>query len=320
MSTEILIMLTSFILTVLVSLVTLPMLKKQKVGQMVRDDGPESHLKKSGTPTMGGIVILLVVSILLIICSFKYPILVIPLVVFLGFGIIGFLDDYRKIVLKNSEGLKPIQKIAGLLIVSIVFIVLYLFVFNLGTGTIVPGMNIAIELSAIVFILLTLFILLGTSNAINLTDGLDGLVSGVSIIIMAFFTIVAYKQSNTEVLILGMASIGSTFGFLIFNKHPAKIFMGDTGSLALGGLIAAMAIMLKMPIYLAIVAIVPVIETISVMIQVTYFKTTKGKRFFKMAPIHHHFELSGIKETRVVNIFWTVTLVAAIVAYLIYYV
>lgn len=318
MSLQILLLLGSFTLTLILSLIVIPWLKKQKVGQVVRETGPESHLKKSGTPTMGGIVILLALSFILIIFSFKYVELILPLIVFLGFGAIGFIDDYKKLILKNTDGLKPMQKIVTLLVVSTLFVVLYLFVFNLGTGIVIPGFNMELEIPILLFILFNIFILIGTSNAINLTDGLDGLLSGVAIIIITFFSIVAYRQENIAMLILGITTIGSTFAFLIFNKYPAKIFMGDTGSLALGGIIAVMAIMLKMPLYLAIVAIIPVIETLSVASQVIYFKISKGKRLFKMAPIHHHFELSGMKETKVVNVFWTITLIAAIIAYAIY--
>ncbi len=319
MNTQVIIMIVSFILTVIVSSITLPWLRKQKLGQIVREDGPQTHLKKTGTPTMGGIVILAIVTIILVLYSFKYTQLILPIIVFVGFGVIGFIDDYKKLILKNTDGLSPMQKIIWLIIVSTIFTLLYLFVFNLGTGTIIPGMNREIELSMLLFIFLNIFILIGTSNAVNLTDGLDGLVSGITILILTFFSIVAYRQANIEMLILGLTTIGSTFAFLIFNKYPAKMFMGDTGSLALGGVIAVMAIMLKMPIYLGIVAIVPVVETLSVAIQVIYFKLTKGKRLFKMSPLHHHFELSGIKETKVANIFWTVTLIACIIAYVIYY-
>lgn len=320
MNTQILVTITAFILTVILSLVMLPWLRKQKIGQVVREDGPKSHLKKTGTPTMGGLVILVVVTAILAIYSFRYTQLILPLVVLVGFGVIGFVDDYKKLVLKNTDGLKPMQKIIFLLAVSILFVILYVLVFNFGTDTIIPGIHKGIELSMTLFVLLSIFILIGTSNAVNLTDGLDGLVSGVAVIILMFFSIIAYKQDNTEMLILGLTTIGSTFGFLLFNKYPAKIFMGDTGSLALGGIIAVMAIILKMPIYLGIVAIIPVIETLSVASQIIYFKLTKGKRLLKMAPLHHHFELSGMKEIKVVGIFWTVTLIACIIGYVIYYI
>lgn len=310
----------SFISTVLLSFIFLPWLKKQKMSQIIRTEGPETHLKKSGTPTMGGLVILTIVSIILIIYSFKYPQLILPLIVFIGFGSVGFIDDYKKLVLKNTEGLKPMQKILLLLVISIIFIFLYLFVFKLGTGIAVPFLKTHLELSVILFILFNIFILIGASNAFNLTDGLDGLASGVSIIIITFFTIVAYKQSNAAIAILGITTIGSTFAFLLFNKYPAKMFMGDTGSLALGGIIVSMAIMLKIPIYLGLAAIIPVLETLSVAGQVIYFRLSKGKRLFKMAPIHHHFELSGMKETKVVNIFWIITFIACALAYIIYYI
>ena len=236
---------------------------------------------------MGGIVIVIVLVVILGIHAIKNPVLILPIVAILGFGIIGFIDDYKKLVLKSPKGLSPKLKMLGLFIV---------------TG---------------VFIVFTAFILLATSNAINLTDGLDGLASGVVAIIMTFFTIVAVKQQNTEMIILGAASVGTCIGFLLFNFHPARVFMGDIGSLALGGAVASIAIILKMPLYLAIVALVSIIDTLSVILQVTYFKITKGKRIFKMAPFHHHMELSGMKETKVVLIFWIVTAICCVIAYLI---
>ena len=205
----------------------------------------------------------------------------------------------------------------GLFIVTAIFIILYINVFDMGTDIIIPLVNQPVTLSTGVFIVFTAFILLATSNAINLTDGLDGLASGVVAIIMTFFTIVAVKQQNTEMIILGAASVGTCIGFLLFNFHPARVFMGDIGSLALGGAVASIAIILKMPLYLAIVALVSIIDTLSVILQVTYFKITKGKRIFKMAPFHHHMELSGMKETKVVLIFWIVTAICCVIAYLI---
>ena len=189
--------------------------------------------------------------------------------------------------------------------------------FNLGTDITIPFISSPITLSVGTFIVFIAFILIGTSNAVNLTDGLDGLASGVVAIIMTFFTIVAVKNSNTEMIILGASSVGTCLGFLLFNFHPAKVFMGDTGSLALGGAVAAIAIIMKMEVYLAIVAFVCIIDTLSVILQVTYFKLTKGKRIFKMAPFHHHLELSGMKETKVVILFWVITAILCFVAYMV---
>lgn len=317
MNTQTLNLLISFVATTIIGLMVVPILKKFKIGQVVRDDGPKEHLKKQGTPTMGGIAMLIVLVISLAIYSIKYPSLILAIVAIAGFGLVGFIDDYKKLVKKSTKGLSPIKKIIGLLLVTVIFIFMYIKVFNFGTDIIIPFVDQPETLSLWPFILFTAFILLGTSNAVNLTDGLDGLASGVVAIIMTFFTVVAVKNYNTEMVILGSLTVGTCVAFLLFNYHPAKVFMGDTGSLALGGAVAAIAIIMKMPIYLAIVAFVCIIDTLSVIMQVTYFKLTKGKRIFKMAPFHHHLELSGMKETTVVTVFWIVTVLCCVLAYFI---
>ena len=317
MNTQTLNLIVAFVATFVVGLFVMPILKKFKVGQVVRDDGPKEHLKKQGTPTMGGIIMLIVLVIILAINSIKYPTLLLAIVSILGFGLVGFIDDYKKLVKKNTKGLSPLKKIFGLVLVTAIFIFMYLKVFKLGTDITLPFISSPITLSVGAFIIFIAFILIGTSNAVNLTDGLDGLASGVVAIIMTFFTIVAVKNSNTEMIILGASSVGTCLGFLLFNFHPAKVFMGDTGSLALGGAVAAIAIMMKMEVYLAIVAFVCIIDTLSVILQVTYFKLTKGKRIFKMAPFHHHLELSGMKETKVVILFWVITAILCFVAYMV---
>ena len=317
MNTQTLYLIISFVATFILGLLIVPKLKKFKIEQVVRDDGPKSHLKKNGTPTMGGIIMLIVLVAILIFNAFSNHELILAIVAILGFGIIGFIDDYKKLIKKDTKGLSPMKKIIGLFLVTAIFIVLYLNVFNLGTDIIIPVLNQPLALSLGTYIVFTAFILLATSNAVNLTDGLDGLASGVVAIIMTFFTIVAIKQGNQEMIVLGSATVGTCLAFLIFNIHPAHVFMGDTGSLALGGAVASIAIILKMPLYLAIVAFVCIIDTISVILQVIYFKITKGKRLFKMAPFHHHLELSGIKETKVVIIFWIVTAICCCIAYFI---
>lgn len=317
MNTQTLNLIVAFVATFVVGLFVMPILKKFKVGQVVRDDGPKEHLKKQGTPTMGGIIMLIVLVVILAINSIKYPTLILAIVSILGFGLVGFIDDYKKLVKKNTKGLSPLKKIFGLVLVTAIFIFMYLKVFKLGTDITLPFISSPITLSVGAFIIFIAFILIGTSNAVNLTDGLDGLASGVVAIIMTFFTIVAVKNSNTEMMILGASSVGTCLGFLLFNFHPAKVFMGDTGSLALGGAVAAIAIMMKMEVYLAIVAFVCIIDTLSVILQVTYFKLTKGKRIFKMAPFHHHLELSGMKETKVVILFWVITAILCFVAYMV---
>ena len=316
MNIQMLIGILSFVITVILSLCIIPYLRKLKVGQVVRSDGPESHLKKQGTPTMGGIMKKSLLVILAIF-AFKYHILVLPIVLISGFGIVGFIDDRKKLVEHSSDGISAKMKMMLLFIFSAIFIVLYLVVFDLGTELIIPFMNTPFNLSVGIFVLFTMVVLLGTSNAVNLTDGLDGLCSGVVAIVMTFFTLVAIKNGDTPMIILGAATVGSTLGFLIFNMKPAKVFMGDTGSLALGAAIAAVAIIMKMPMYLLIVALIPVVETLSVAMQVIYFKLTKGKRLFKMAPLHHHLELSGMKETQVVILFWVITAALGVIAYLI---
>lgn len=317
MNTQTLNLIVAFVATFVVGLFVMPILKKFKVGQVVRNDGPKEHLKKQGTPTMGGIIMLIVLVVILAINSIKYPTLLLAIVSIFGFGLVGFIDDYKKLVKKNTKGLSPLKKIFGLVLVTAIFIFMYLKVFKLGTDITLPFISSPITLSVGAFIIFIAFILIGTSNAVNLTDGLDGLASGVVAIIMTFFTIVAVKNSNTEMIILGASSVGTCLGFLLFNFHPAKVFMGDTGSLALGGAVAAIAIMMKMEVYLAIVAFVCIIDTLSVILQVTYFKLTKGKRIFKMAPFHHHLELSGMKETKVVILFWVITAILCFVAYMV---
>ena len=317
MNIQTILVFVSFIATVILGLIVVPILKKKKIGQVVREDGPKSHLQKNGTPIMGGVIMLIVINIIMAVFVKNNIILVLPMVATLGFGLIGFLDDFKKLYLQNPEGMSPKAKMLGLFVVTAALIVLYLYVFKLGTTTIIPFINQPVNLALPVFILFIAFILLGTTNAVNLTDGLDGLATGVVAIIMTFFTLVALKQQNYEMVIFSSTVVGSCIGFLIFNMHPAKVFMGDTGSLALGGAVAIAAICLKMPLILALVALVCIIDTISVMLQVVYFKITKGKRLFKMAPFHHHLELSGYKETTVVAIFWLVTLICCIIGYFI---
>lgn len=317
MNVQILNLIIAFVSTFILGLLVVPKLKKLKVEQVVRDDGPQEHLKKNGTPTMGGIIMMIVLAGVLIYNSFSNPILLLAVLLIIGFGSIGFLDDYKKLVKKDTKGLSAKMKILGLAIVSAIFLVLHLNFFNLGTDIIIPFINQPITLSMPLFILFTAFILIGTTNAVNLTDGLDGLATGVVAIIMTFFTLMAIKTGDTDMMILGASTVGTCLAFLLFNFNPAKVFMGDTGSFALGGAVAAIAIILKMPLYLGIVAFVCIINTLSVAIQVIYFKLTKGKRFFKMAPFHHHLELCGMKETKVVYLFWFITIIACVVAYMI---
>lgn len=302
----------SFAVSVVLSPIFIPFLKKLKFGQYVRDEGPQSHLKKSGTPTMGGLIILcsIVVTSLFFVRENKE---IIPILfVTLGFGLIGFLDDYIKVVMKRSLGLKPLQKLLGQLVVTGIF---YYYVFvrsNLGTDTIIPFYG-TVTLPTFIFVPLLFFVMIGTVNGTNFTDGLDGLASSVTVCVATFFTVVAIGNGSGISPITG-AVAGSLLGFLVYNVYPARVFMGDTGSLALGGFVASTAYMLKMPFFIVIVGLIYLVEVLSVMLQVSYFKLTGGKRIFKMAPIHHHFELCGWSETRVVAVFSIITGLLCLIA------
>lgn len=312
----------TFIISVICGLITIPILKKLKVGQIERDDGPASHLKKQGTPTMGG-VIMLIATIVAIAITYIYLHLsgnqniaqkLLPmLLITIGYSLIGFIDDFKKLVLKNTEGLKPRYKMLGLLIIGIIYVLLLIYVFKIGTETYIPIAKKYINMPEFLYIPFAIIVILATTNAINLTDGIDGLSSSVSAIIITCLTAIGIKHGVYEASIFGSIIVGSTLGFLMFNIHPAKVFMGDTGSLMLGGVIAGLALYLKMPLLLLLIAIIPVIETLSVIIQVTHFKRT-GNRVFKMTPIHHHFELSGWNENKIVIVFSLITLVACLIA------
>ena len=322
MNREIIILLLSFLISVIAGIIVIPTLRKLKVGQIERDDGPKSHLNKQGTPTMGGIVIILTMIIAVIGVSIYLTNIgqqqivnkIIPiLIVTIGFGLIGFIDDFKKLVLKNTTGLKPSYKMLGLLIVSVGFVLYLTQVLKIGTETYIPIVKTYLQMPIYIYIPFAVLVLLATTNAINLTDGIDGLSSSVCSIIITCLTVIAIKTGITEISIFGSIVIGATLGFLMFNLHPAKVFMGDTGSLLLGGIISCIALYMKMPLLIVIIALIPVLETLSVMIQVIYFKKTGGKRFFKMAPLHHHFELSGWKENKVVIVFSLATLLLCII-------
>lgn len=317
--TEILII--SFVIAIILGLIIIPILKKLKVGQIERDDGPKSHLKKQGTPTMGGII-MMITMILSVTGTYVFFSVtgrldiankILPMLILtLGFGVIGFIDDFKKLVLKNTDGLKPKYKMLGLLIISVAFVIYLIQGAHLGTEIFIPFVKTYIEIPLILYIPFAIIVILATTNAINLTDGIDGLSSSVSAIIVTTLVIIGISIGLPEVSIFGSIIIGAILGFLVFNLHPAKVFMGDTGSLLLGGVISALALYMKMPLILLIIALVPVLETLSVILQVIYYKKT-GKRLFKMAPLHHHFELSGWKENKVVIIFSTVTLLLCII-------
>ena len=277
-------------------------LRRLKAGQTVRDDGPQTHLKKNGTPTMGGIIFLLGVVVTCLFYVKDYPKIIPVLFMTVGFGIVGFLDDYIKVVLKRSEGLTPGQKMAGQLVVTAVFAYYMVKYSEAGLTMLVPFCRgLTIDLGWLSIPLL-FFVVIGTVNGTNFTDGLDGLASSVTVIVAVFFSVVALG-TGTGIAPVTLAVAGGLLGFLLFNVYPASVFMGDTGSLALGGFVASVAYMLNMPLFLLLVGLIYMVEVLSVIIQVTYFKATHGKRFFKMAPIHHHFEKCGWSETRVVTVF-----------------
>lgn len=304
--------LMAFLIAVLLSPIFIPFLRRLKFGQSIREEGPKSHQKKSGTPTMGGIMILLSIIIATLVMTEKFtePTVRTYLLLFvtIGYGLLGFLDDFIKVVMKRNLGLTSKQKLIGQIIIAIIF---YFVLKQTGFSTAIhiPGTDIGIELNSL-YLFFIVFWLVGFSNAVNLTDGLDGLLSGTAAIAFGAFAVLAWNQSQYDIAIFSVAVVGAVLGFLVFNAHPAKVFMGDTGSLALGGVIAAVAILTKLEVLLLIIGGVFVIETLSVIIQVISFKTTR-KRVFKMSPLHHHYELSGWSEWRVVVTFWTIGLLFA---------
>ncbi len=306
----------SFGITALILPFLIPFLIRLKVGQTERKEGVQSHLKKAGTPTMGGIAILVSVLVTTLVFVSRYPRTLPVLVLTLGFGIIGFIDDYLKVVLRRSDGLLPKQKMAGQIVVTLIFLV-YAWLRDPACldwripftgGFTLTGFGFRVFASLASFV-----IIIGTVNGVNFTDGLDGLASSVTAVVAVFFcyaSMVTYGGIEP----VCAAVTGALLGFLLFNVHPAKVFMGDTGSLALGGFVAGAAYALQMPVFIAIVGLIYLVEVMSVMIQVTYFKKTGGKRIFRMAPIHHHFELGGWSETRIVAVFTIITVLLCLLA------
>ncbi|MCR8641919.1 phospho-N-acetylmuramoyl-pentapeptide-transferase [Paenibacillus sp. N1-5-1-14] len=299
---------TAFILSIIMGPLFIPLLRRLKFGQTIREDGPQGHLKKQGTPTMGGIIIMLALSIAALQFSDKTMSFFVLIIATLGYGLVGFLDDYIKIVFKRSLGLTARQKLIGQLLVSAIVCVLLVSMGH-STEISIPLIDVKFNLGWFYFPIMV-FVMLGATNAVNLTDGLDGLLAGTSAIAFGAYTIIAMNNTQPEVAIFASAMVGAVLGFLVFNAHPAKVFMGDTGSLGIGGGLVAAAILTKAEVLLAIIGFVFLMEVMSVVIQVISFKTT-GKRVFKMSPIHHHFELVGWSEWRVVITFWTIGLIAA---------
>lgn len=306
----------SFLITLFLGPVVIPLLRRLKVGQSIREEGPKSHFSKSGTPTMGGVLILLGIIISIGTSGIYSKEMIAVIFFMLGFGIIGLIDDYIKVVLKRNLGLKAYQKIVGQLFFAIL-LGLYGSKYSVhGTKLLIPFINTFIDLG-ILYIPFVVFVVLGIVNAVNLTDGLDGLCTGITIIVMAAFSLIANSLIPKNIMYEGISIVsaaiaGSCLGFLKHNAHPAKVFMGDTGSLALGGAVASVAVITNLILVIPFIGGIYFIEALSVIIQVFYFKRT-GKRVFKMAPLHHHFEMCGWKETKVVGVFWIVTVILAFI-------
>ena len=304
--------LISFGLSAVLGPVVIPLLRRMKVAQTVREDGPGTHLKKSGTPTMGGILILLGVTITSMLYVKRYPQIRPVMLLTLGFGMIGFLDDYIKVVLRRSMGLRAWQKMLLQIIVTGLF-AWYLSGSGISLLMRIPFVKgVYVDFGWLALPLLFLAVI-GTVNGVNFTDGLDGLAGSVTVMVATFFTVAAVGL-EAEITPVTCAVTGALLGFLLFNVHPARIFMGDTGSLALGGFVAACAYLLQMPLFLPVVGFIYLAEVLSVMIQVVYFKLSGGRRIFRMAPIHHHFELCGWKETKIVAVFSIVTAMLCLLA------
>lgn len=308
-------LLISFVVALILGRVFIPMLKKLKAGQSIREDGPQTHLVKGGTPTMGGIIFLSSLLIgTLLSRNFTMESLMLIFSTF-AFGAVGFIDDYIKVVKKRNLGLTAKQKLIMQIIAALILVFYQYNSNDLSTSVVLPFSGRVANMG-LMYIPFILFVVVGTVNSVNLTDGLDGLSSGVTIILLSFFAVVSHKLGRTSVEIFCIVLAGSLLGFLFFNKYPAKVFMGDTGSLALGGAVSAIAVLLNLPLILPIAGGIYFIETLSVIIQVVSFKAT-GKRVFLMAPLHHHFEQKGWKETKVVAVFYIVEIILCIISYFI---
>ncbi len=311
------IILIAFLISVVVTKLEIPVLRA-KAGQNIREDGPASHLSKAGTPSMGGIAIILGAVLASLLAGWMWgsrlsDILVI-LFVFAGFGLIGFFDDYLKVIKKNNLGLRAYQKFGLQIVISVALAVFLANYTDSSTYVYIPVAEVYLDFG-IWYIPFIVFVMLAMTNAVNLTDGLDGLASGVTAFVSLFFSVAGITYGISSGAYFCAALCGGCLGFLVFNKNPAKIFMGDTGSLALGGGLAAAAIVMKLELLLPVAGLIYVIEALSVILQVGYFKLTKGKRIFKMAPIHHHFEKCGFKEVQVVIAFWIFAIVCCVIGF-----
>ncbi len=311
----IIVFLVALSVTLITGPVFIPWLRKLKFGQQILEEGPSWHQKKSGTPTIGGLMFILgvVISCVVAILVKTDEKLLIMLVTALGFGAIGFIDDYIKVVKKRNLGLTAIQKFLLQAILAVGYVLALNLTGNLDTKIIIPFTSLVITLPWIVYVIFILFVILGTVNAVNLTDGLDGLATSITIVVSLFFAIVGHIFSQSTAY-FALAILGGCIGFLFFNKYPAKVFMGDTGSLFLGGAISVIAVGMEMPLILVIAGFVYLFETLSVILQVASFKLT-GKRIFKMSPIHHHFEMCGWNEKKIVRVFSLVSVLLCVISY-----
>ncbi len=307
----------AFLVSVLLGPVLIPWLHKLKFGQQILEDGPKWHEKKSGTPTMGGIIFIagvMAAVLLAMLAGFNIHLLMMLLVT-LGFGVIGFIDDYVKVVKKQNQGLTAPQKFILQVVLACIYIVVMNYTGDLNTEIVIPFAKTTWTMPWWLYIVFTMIVVTGTVNAVNLTDGLDGLAASITVVVMLFFLAAAFLCDSFAVSVFSAAVAGGCLGFLIFNHYPAKVFMGDTGSLFLGGAVCVSAIGLKMPLILVIAGFVYLFEALSVILQVASFKLT-GKRIFKMSPIHHHFEMCGWSEVKIVSVFTLVTLALCVLALL----
>lgn len=305
-------LITSFIIALILGPIVIPMLKRLNIGQSIREDGPQSHLSKSGTPTMGGLIIFAALLIGVLTSGVLNKDIYILLLATFGFGLIGFIDDYIIVAKKRNLGLKAYQKIIGQVVLAVILALYQANTSELGTKVIIPFLNNEYLDLGIFYVPFIAFVVIGTVNSVNLTDGLDGLASGVTLIILAFFAFVSMKLGMESISVFSAVLAGACLGFLIHNSYPAKVFMGDTGSMGLGGAVAAIAMLLNLPLIIPIVGGIYFAEALSVIIQVISFKLT-GKRVFLMSPLHHHFEHKGWKETKVVIVFWSITVLLCLV-------
>jgi len=304
----------AMLVTAVLTYFLIPYFHRKQFGQYIREEGPQAHKSKAGTPTMGGIAIVAGIIVGVILAFGRNPDGMVIILTMVGFGLIGFLDDFEKIAKKNNLGLNPRQKIILQLVFGAAIAFYMMFAGQVGTSVFIPFAKVWVDLGYL-FIPFVIFVEIAMSNAVNLTDGLDGLASSVTIIVGIGMTAIGLSAGNGVLASSGMIIAGALAGFLIFNRHPAKIFMGDTGSMALGGVLSAVTIVTGTEFILPVLGLIYVLEALYVIIQVTYFRKTGGKRFFRMAPLHHHFELGGMNEVRVVLLFSTFTALCCVIGY-----